>query len=371
VSAAVTPAAAQRTVVHPTPENLSVDGRTIDVSRARTRSGDAALNSFAETLRSMRRVDSIGSLDGDEALSFGTIHDVAVHGSGGLAVLDFANFEVRLFDSAGTPQGRFGRRGSGPMEFRNPVAIWTLDSGRVMVVDAVLGAKRFRENATRPPSLEQTLALMTGATSACGGDAAIALYAPVFSNAIKVGMADRVVHRFTTEGTFARSVGAAYRSTVPLVRADMSEGVVACTRTGATIHALSKLPFVHLVDASGATRWTLRLADFTVPRVTEEIDGSGRRSIGLDPTRLDFSFIRRLTVLDDAFLLVQVTNSNANSLRHRREWATLDTYVVHIASGTAVYVGRGLPMITASRDGDLIGFDNDPYPRVIRLSARR
>ncbi len=359
---------AQGTVVHPTPENLEMGGPVRTVARATTASTDPALNAYAQALRRARRTDSIGTLDGDERLAFGTIWDVAVDSGGRLVVLDHANLEVRVFDRAGVPRTRFGRRGGGPLEFRNPVALWMPAPEHVMVVDASFGGRAFVVPETGAVRLARSHTLMTGATSACGSSESIALYAPVFSQAVQRGMENHVVHRFGADGVRRQSVGSAYRSTVPLVRSDMSEGVVACTADGGTVHALSKLPFVHGIDAAGNSRWTLRLADFTIPRVTEEIDEAGRRSIGLDRDHLDFSFVRRLTALTSDLLLVQVTNSTATTLRQRREWGTLDSYLVRAGSGEAVYVGQHLPLIAAVRGNELIGFQNDPFPRVLKMT---
>jgi hypothetical protein len=362
---------AQQTIVHPTAPNLRTEGGAVRALRTQRTSKNVDLERFAARIRSARRIDSIGTVDGDERLAFGRIQDVGVNRFGRLAVLDYSNMEVRLLGPDGTPSARFGRRGGGPTEFRNPVAVWWDADDRITVVDGVFGAKRFTLSANGPVVLSKRLEVITGATGACGDGSQVVLYAPILANAARGATASRVVHRFDSTGNLLRSIGDAYKTDVPLVRSDMSEGIVACAPSGASVYALSKLPFIHLLDGRGGPRWSVRFDDYTVGRVTEEINSTGRRSIGLDPDRPDFSLIRRMTVLNEQFVLVQIAHSSIASLRRRQEWGALDTYVTHLASGETVFVGDHLPMLTGAFGGVLIGFENDPYPRIVRLQLLR
>lgn len=117
-------ARAQDVVVHPTVENLQLSRPTVAARRSRLTSGDTRLDAFAARLRAARRTDSISELDGDESRLFGRIAEVAVGTRGEIAVLDFANMNVRVFGSDGAMITQFGRQGSGPAEFRNAVALW-------------------------------------------------------------------------------------------------------------------------------------------------------------------------------------------------------------------------------------------------------
>jgi len=362
---------AQQTIVHPTAPNLRTDGVAISALRTQRTSKNVDLERFAARIRMARRIDSIGTLDGDERLAFGRIQDVGVNTLGRLAVLDYSNMEVRLFDPDGTPSMRFGRRGGGPTEFRNPVAVWWDADDRITVVDGVFGAKRFTLSTNGPVVLSKRLDVITGATGACGDGSQVVLYAPILANAARGAMPNRVVHTFDSTGNLLRSIGNAYKSDVPLVRSDMSEGIVACAPSGASVYALSKLPFVHFLDARGGARWSVRFDDYTLGRVTEKVDRGGRRSIGLDPERPDFSLIRRMTVLNERFVLIQIAHSSIASLRRRQEWGSLDTYATHLASGETVFLGDHFPMLTGSVGDLLIGFENDPYPRVVRLQLTR
>lgn len=84
-------------------------------------------------------VDSIGVELGDSNYVFGSIEAVSRTAEGNILILDRAACSVSEY----TPQGEFvqrmGRKGSGPGEFLNPLAMARLGDGRVVVLDSNLG----------------------------------------------------------------------------------------------------------------------------------------------------------------------------------------------------------------------------------------
>ncbi len=77
----------------------------------------------------------IGSREGDEASALFGVEDAVRLADGRIAVLlDGGNPAVAVFDSTGEAQGRWGRRGEGPGEFKDTYRIWSRNDS-VIVLD--------------------------------------------------------------------------------------------------------------------------------------------------------------------------------------------------------------------------------------------
>ena len=83
--------------------------------------------------------DSIGVELGDSNYVFGSIEAVAHAENGNILILDRAACTVLEFTPEGDFVRRMGRRGSGPGEFLNPLAMTRLGDGRIAVLDSNLG----------------------------------------------------------------------------------------------------------------------------------------------------------------------------------------------------------------------------------------
>ncbi len=83
--------------------------------------------------------DSIGVELGDSNYVFGSIEAVSHAENGNILVLDRAACTVLEFTPEGDFIRRMGRRGSGPGEFLNPLAMTRLGDGRIAVLDSNLG----------------------------------------------------------------------------------------------------------------------------------------------------------------------------------------------------------------------------------------
>lgn len=83
--------------------------------------------------------DSIGVELGDSNYVFGSIEAVTHTADGNILVLDRAACSVLEFTPGGDFVRRMGRRGSGPGEFLNPLAMTRLGDGRIAVLDSNLG----------------------------------------------------------------------------------------------------------------------------------------------------------------------------------------------------------------------------------------
>jgi hypothetical protein len=87
----------------------------------------------------------IGSLDGAEATTFGSIADIAVSRSGHIFVLERQAHGVRVFGADGEHRFSYGRRGEGPGELNNPITLEVSD-GEILVLNAAGSGVRFLMN---------------------------------------------------------------------------------------------------------------------------------------------------------------------------------------------------------------------------------
>jgi len=354
----------QAALVHPDEKNLTRRKPTTTLSRADSVSTNPELNFLARRLRQAIRVDSIGDVDGDEASVLGTIMEVVVDSSGRVGVLDMAFQQLRIFSAAGRPAFIVGQKGSGPMDFRFAVAAWVQSAGDFVVVDAVLGAKQLSLRDRQSARLVRVTPLGADATGACGVGGSLVAYAPTTDPALTL---TNTLHRYDSTGRLVRSFGDGYRADSRLVTQMMSEGTVGCAPDGTVVAALSKLPFAQAFSEQGALRWTTRFSSFTIGRELEEVDDRKRRSIGIDPASPAHSYIRRIASIDRRFTAVQITLATLKSLRARESWARLDTYLLDNATGVGVFVSDRLPMLSGRSGDRVVGFENDPFPRVIFL----
>ena len=86
--------------------------------------------------REMEVVLSIGVLDGDEELMFGSLRQMVVDDEGGIYAFDGQAPALRYFDAAGTYVGTVGRDGAGPGEYQNFAAGLAIRSdGKIVLLD--------------------------------------------------------------------------------------------------------------------------------------------------------------------------------------------------------------------------------------------
>ncbi|HUF28001.1 MAG TPA: hypothetical protein VMM18_13585 [Gemmatimonadaceae bacterium] len=86
---------------------------------------------------SVEQIGQWGCLDCATGHQFGGIADLVVTADGGFHVLDHTAPQLRSFDRTGRMLRALGRTGSGPGEYRTPIALGVEASGRTAVVDIV------------------------------------------------------------------------------------------------------------------------------------------------------------------------------------------------------------------------------------------
>ena len=92
-----------------------------------------------EIVRELVFVDSIGVEFGDSNYVFGSIESSSHSVDGNILILDRPACCVREYTSDGEYIRSFGRRGTGPGEFVNPLSMTRLSDGRIAVMDLQAG----------------------------------------------------------------------------------------------------------------------------------------------------------------------------------------------------------------------------------------
>ncbi|MCK4505956.1 MAG: hypothetical protein KAW14_10080 [Candidatus Aegiribacteria sp.] len=93
----------------------------------------------SETVRELAFLDSIGVELGDSNYVFGSIESSSHSLNGNILILDRPACCVREYTPEGEFVRNFGRRGSGPGEFVNPLSMARLSDGRIAVMDLQAG----------------------------------------------------------------------------------------------------------------------------------------------------------------------------------------------------------------------------------------
>jgi hypothetical protein len=83
----------------------------------------------------LSQVRAFGVLDGEPALTFGSIQDIAVDERGLVYVLDELTFEIRVFDQDGRHLQTVGRQGHGPGEYEVPSSLAISSQSELYVAD--------------------------------------------------------------------------------------------------------------------------------------------------------------------------------------------------------------------------------------------
>ncbi|MFL5383491.1 MAG: hypothetical protein ACJ8GN_13310 [Longimicrobiaceae bacterium] len=316
--------------------------------------GEGTLARFARRLARARPVRSIGALEGTPAMVFGMVEDVATDEAGRFFVLDSRYNNVRIHDASGTPVGSFSGPGRGPGELVSPEALERDRQGRIVVADRYNVIKFFAPR---------------GESFALAGAIAVRFVPEDFcllGDRIYVqGIAAAgMIHAFTAAGTPIRSFGQPYRSANWLVRNQLSDGPIACSEEAGVVVTMFKyLPIVYGYSAEGRLLWASRLEDFRPIRIVEERDERGVPEVGFDGGE-PYDLAVSLQGAPQGLVVVQTARYTPESIRNGREPAVFDTYLLSAATGQGVYVGNGLPRISAvSRERVLAGV-TDPFPQV-------
>lgn len=344
-------------VEHPTAENIPPDAELAHVVTMAAPSREPGdLRSFAERLARSREALAIGVLEGGRHEIFGAVEDIEGDPEGRVMVLDSRYNELRAYGPDGRFEFAFGRPGRGPNEFLSPEAFAADARGRVVVADRNNQLKVFRRNG-EGLEYERTIHLQFVPEDFCLlGETLYVQGVHQTENA--------VVHAFTLSGDRLRSFGEPYRSKNPLVRAQMSDGPLACSEDAGTIVTMFEhLPVVFGYAPTGELRWTTRIADFRPMRITEGFEPDGRPYIQQEGQD-GYDMATHMLAIPGGYVLLQITHTGPSNGASGPGEEELRTYLLSAATGEGVYVGDQLPRIYDFAGPFLFAGMNDPFPQV-------
>ena len=344
-----------REVVHPDLSGLAAEEVENDSSNLNGRFLDPILR--------------LGVVDGPEHLTFGNVGSIAPMPDGGILVLDDMNHVVRQFDRSGAFLGEFGRRGDGPLEFRDPVGLSTTPGGDIVVATRS-GVKLFTLRGRTVAEgvrlvKEVTVPALPSPRSLCTLD----------NVAVTMGWRssdDAIVHVVDLSTGGVRSFGEGYRTGSKLARQDYSEGKIACAEQhGIIIAALKSLPAVKGYSLSGEPLWAAKLPDFRAVQQVESRNEEGQWQIRdvENPGTMDQVLSAVMIGEDSVYILVGRYSAPAEG--GEQSLQGLRAFALDVRSGEGGRTWSGLFFPLAWQDGLIYGSGPDSTMSVLQVVVGR
>ncbi len=262
------------------------------------------------------RLEQIASTTSDRLTQLGEVVDAVADAQGRVFILDRTRPGIVVTDGDLEPLGYFGRRGSGPGEFQEPVSIGILADGGVAVLDRALGRVTVLAVRDDGRSLlpERTVSLRIPSESMCLlRDNKLLIYG--FSAGARL-------HVLALDGQLLRSFGPADSRLSPMAQGLLAQGTIACDDLRDEVVVSSRfLPVVEAFRISTGERiWVDTLRPFRALKVTDQ----GAR-VSISSGRAGFSFVSRVFSIGDYRVFQTVYAS-------RRDTVDVDTVVTYVYS---------------------------------------
>lgn len=262
------------------------------------------------------RLEATARTTSSQLHELGIVADAAADAAGRVFILDPSLPRIVIADRHLRTLGHFGRRGSGPGEFRDPVAVKALASGEVAVLDRALG--RITLFGVDPGGTTarplRTISLEFISESMCAlPDGGFLVYG---------SHAGQRLHVIRPDGRLVRSFAPAEPGLSPMARSLLTRGRMACDLRRDEVLVSSRfLPTVETYRIStGERTWTGRLEPF---RETIVSDGGGQASIASGPNGI--SLVSNVVTAGDYFVFQA-------SFESRTDGATVDTTTTYVYS---------------------------------------
>lgn len=277
-------------------------------------------------------LEPIARLTSDQLKELAVVADVAADRQGRVFILDPTAPGIFVADARLRPIGYFGSRGSGPGEFREPVAIAMLADGRVAVLDRALGRITVFtvQDGGRSLLPQRTVSLNMSSEAMC--------ILPGDQFLIYGLNAGKRLHVVDMDGQQIRSFAPPDAKLSPMALNLLTRGRIACERQRDEVLVSSKfLPYVEAFRTSTGERlWVDLLEPF---RGISVLDGRGAVTISSGPA--GFSVISSLFSLGDYRVFQTVYESRIDGAVAD----TIGTYVYSIRAQAWLPPEFDLPLI--------------------------
>ena len=306
----------------------------------------------------------IGEEQRESPALFGQIRGVAVDAQHHIYVLDASDHSVRRFAPSGAHIVSAGRSGRGPGDLADPYSLWHDGDHTLYVVDWVNGINEFD---TRDGQLVYRRRFAEGR----GTMAVCRLRGQFIAAGFHEG---HILHVIGASGDVVRSFGGAFRpDTNALVQKVANTGsvVLTCDEAAGRLYVSQAAHGqVRSYNAAGDLLWETVLPGFQHSRVLRDSKGA---VVVIFPKHLT----EAIRPVGREHILVQAHHKERRMeqdtargiLRPRRVEVDLGilTYVVSARDGKVITRQYGGPFLVAGAGYDVVGYDDDPFPRVFIL----
>ena len=357
-------------IEHPIADSLASASSLVGVIRADAH--DEAPENLvfaARELATLKPSATIGTLDGAKGYVIGQIEDAVlvadgtVDAGGAVVALDGRFNEIKVYDIDGTFRSAIGGPGRGPGELAIPKGLTRDTRGIVYVADENLEIHRFDSTKDGWPFIDKIFTEFL-AFDIC------ALGSDLYVLGVKATVPD-VVHRFDSAGAYRESFGRPYRTGAIDVRYSLSEGKILCDEERhQVVVGFTRLPEIHAYGSDGELRWISRIRGFSPPAVLEHVEGR-RFRVGLPDDRDVMHQLVSIARLGHSSIVLQVGKYTRAAWEARKSFEQVESYVVDLTRGIGEGFEGELPLIADARDQYVLGYANDPFPKLTVYTVSR
>lgn len=296
---------------------------------------------------------------------FGFIVSVTADGDGHTYVLDRGDYTIRRFSPAGEHVATAGQRGRGPGDLEEPYSLWHDGDHTLYVVDRLNGINVFDTDDSRITYRRRFLAdRWPRAICRLGGRLIVAGYHN-----------EHVVHAIDEGGQVRQSFGEPFqRDTMALLEQVANSGSIplACDEQAGRLYLTQGAGgHVRAYDAQGTLLWETALPGFLGSRVLRDRRGA---VVVLFPKHIT----EAIRPIGPRHVIVQAHHKERRAhpsaiVPGRPRGMEIDlgivTYVLDAETGHVITRQYAGPILMAAMGDELVGYDDDPFPRVFVLRA--
>lgn len=349
-------------IIHPTGDNIPDESLlSAMITKNDNKENSDEFLELKTRLSSTKEILDIGKLEGEKYEMFGVVEKVLIYREN-IYVLDSRINEIKVFNSNGEYLQTIGQSGRGPGEFGAAEDMFIdNNNGSLFVLDRYMKVEIFNfSDSLDGFEYTNSLFLESYALSFCPLDSMIIV--PDITRSKQ-----DLFSVYNKGGMLKTSFGDMYKSNNPLVRVNLSRGLVLCSEEeGVIISAFFNFPFLHAYSDGGDLLWVSKIDSFDIRRIVERDQGNTiAYSSALSEPYHPYHIFENLVLLSEKYAIAQIGDRTRQS---PRSYAKLDSYLISIPSGEGQYIDADLPFISSATDSLLLAKYSKPYPHVTILS---
>ncbi len=292
----------------------------------------------------------------------GRIARGALLASGDILVLDEAALVARLYGPDGSPKALVGKPGSGPGEFRRPIALTEAADGGLLISDADRVVQRYSP-AGPGYRFVGDMRLPVDAVDMCRLGAHLVVHGLTAAD-------PRLLRVYRDSRDQVGTFGEYYRSPSLLVNEVLGKGRILCdpTRDLVVYAPSSAISEARAFGADGTPVWRVLFRGSRADRI-EETEGGYSWKFSTNGRHQLLSLVR----LPDRGILIQWTFLTREEAVARASYGTILSFLLDPATGQPIGPDSTLSPILAATDSTVLVMYEDPEPRfeVRALRPRR